>query len=337
MSNIWGAVDPARYQFRGLHPRVRLGTASDRYAGWLGQIYSPERFAHRVTRRQKTLGRRRFTEEVLPVECVAEYFEHFPVLELDFTFYRPLLDTGGEPTANFHTLARYRQHLNPGDRLLLKAPQAVTARALYRGETSVANPEYLDPALFTERFYRPAAELLGDHLGGILFEQEYHRSDQRQAPEDVADQWEQFFGAVPADPRYHLELRTPGYLAPTLFAMLARRGVGQVLSHWTWLPPLAEQLRRAGGRFTNVDRSCVVRLLTPRNVRYADAYAAAHPFDRVVPGMLDPRMVADTVELLGTAVDRRVETDVIVNNRAGGNAPEIARQVAEAFLAARPG
>ncbi len=333
MSDIRGAADPARYRFRDLHSRVRLGTASDRYAGWLGQIYSPERFAHRATRRQKTLGRRKFTEQVLPVECVAEYFEHFPVLELDFTFYRPLLDAAGEPTANLHTLARYREHLGPGDRLLLKAPQAVTARALYRGETGADNPEFLDPTLFTERFYRPARKLLGDHLGGILFEQEYHRSSERQAPELVADVWERFFAAVPEDPRYHLELRTPGYLQPPLFAMLARRGVGQVLSHWTWLPPLTEQFRRGGGRFPNTGRSCVIRLLTPRNVRYADAYAAAHPFDRLVPGMLDPHMVADTVELLGAALAAEVDTDVIVNNRAGGNAPEIARQVAEAFLA----
>jgi uncharacterized protein YecE (DUF72 family) len=29
-----------------------------------------------------------FIEEVLPVDSVQEYFEHFPVLEIDFTFYR---------------------------------------------------------------------------------------------------------------------------------------------------------------------------------------------------------------------------------------------------------
>jgi uncharacterized protein YecE (DUF72 family) len=329
-----GAADPARYRFRDLDPRVRLGTASDRYAGWLGQIYSPERFAHRVTRRTKTLGRRRFTEEVLPVECAGEYFEHFPVLELDFTFYRPLLDAAGEPTANWHTLSRYRRHLGSGDRILLKAPQAVSARTLFRGGSAAANPGYLDPALFTERFYRPAVDLLGDHLGGILLEQEYQRSGERQAPEQAADAWGRFFGAIPPDPRYHLELRTPAYLDPSMFAMLRHHGVGQVLSHWTWLPPLGEQLQRAGQHFPNAGGTCVVRLLTPLRVRYADAYAAAHPFDRLVPGMLDPRMVADTVEVLRVALDRRVETDVIVNNRAGGNAPEIARQLAEAWLEA---
>jgi len=35
---------------------------------------------------------------------VGEYFEHFPVLEIDFTFYRLLLDQEGQPTQNYHGL-----------------------------------------------------------------------------------------------------------------------------------------------------------------------------------------------------------------------------------------
>ena len=29
------------FLFRDLHPYVRIGTASDRFAGWTGQFYSP--------------------------------------------------------------------------------------------------------------------------------------------------------------------------------------------------------------------------------------------------------------------------------------------------------
>lgn len=32
-----------QFKFRDLHPRVFLGTVSDRYAGWSGQIYAPEK------------------------------------------------------------------------------------------------------------------------------------------------------------------------------------------------------------------------------------------------------------------------------------------------------
>ena len=86
-----------RYDFRDLHPRLRFGTASDRYAGWIGQIY-PEESASAVKSRTRRLGGRTFTERQLPVASVRHYFEHFDVLELDFTFYRPLLEEDGEPS-----------------------------------------------------------------------------------------------------------------------------------------------------------------------------------------------------------------------------------------------
>ncbi|MFZ2089598.1 MAG: hypothetical protein WAU47_13585, partial [Desulfobaccales bacterium] len=83
-------TDIKKFLFRHLHPQVRMGTASDRYAGWQGQIYTGDRYQGRIKPRPKVVGEHTFTEEVLPVDSVAEYFEHFPVLEIDFTFYRPL-------------------------------------------------------------------------------------------------------------------------------------------------------------------------------------------------------------------------------------------------------
>ena len=110
-----------------------MGTASDRYAGWVGQIYSEEWYTGRIGQRTKVVGDQKFVENVLPVESVAEYFEHFPVLEIDFTFYRSLLDKNGEPTQNFQVLKAYQRHLKEGDFLLLKVPQAITAPKLRRG------------------------------------------------------------------------------------------------------------------------------------------------------------------------------------------------------------
>ncbi len=74
-----------------------------------------------------------FNEETLPVESVTECFEHFPLLEIDYTFYRPLLESNGNPTQNFHVLKKYRQYLKDGDLVLLKVPQIIIARKLRRG------------------------------------------------------------------------------------------------------------------------------------------------------------------------------------------------------------
>ena len=39
--------------------------ASDRYAGWIGQIYSKERYKKEITRRTHKIGDNSFSEEIL--------------------------------------------------------------------------------------------------------------------------------------------------------------------------------------------------------------------------------------------------------------------------------
>jgi uncharacterized protein YecE (DUF72 family) len=96
--------DLRRFQFRGLHPNLSIGMASDRYAGWIGQVYPEGRYTKEIKPRTHRVGERSFTEEVLPIKSIEEYFEHFPILEIDYTFYRPLLDKSGKPTPNYFTL-----------------------------------------------------------------------------------------------------------------------------------------------------------------------------------------------------------------------------------------
>jgi hypothetical protein len=85
------------FLFRDLHPNIFFGTASDRYAGWIGQVYSAGRYEKGITRRSHKVRDKTFNEETLPVESVTEYFEHFPLLEIDYTFYRLLLGKDGSP------------------------------------------------------------------------------------------------------------------------------------------------------------------------------------------------------------------------------------------------
>lgn len=40
-----------KFHFRGLPQNILIGTASDRYAGWIGQIYTPGRYEKGITRR----------------------------------------------------------------------------------------------------------------------------------------------------------------------------------------------------------------------------------------------------------------------------------------------
>ena len=211
----------AYFQFRDLHPNVFMGTASDRYAGWIGQIYSGERYANRISRRSKKVGTKTFLEEVLPVESVEEYFRHFRVLEFDFTFYRPLLDKDGKATQNLHVLRTYTQYLNKTDRLILKVPQAIFAKRMWRKGNHIVNEDYLNPDIFTRLFYKPALGLLAAWLDGLIFEQEYQRKQDRPSPKKLAGELDTFFSAIPRDTRYHVELRTESLLTDPVFEILA--------------------------------------------------------------------------------------------------------------------
>jgi uncharacterized protein YecE (DUF72 family) len=332
---IWNATmeDFDHFRFRNLHPNIFLGTASDRYASWLGQIYTPERYVNRLTERSKVFKEKTFKETVLPVDSVEEYFEHFSILEIDYTFYRPLLDDLGKPTSTFFLLKRYGSLMKETDHLFLKVPQRITARKIHQGRDFCGNPDYLNPHLFTDHFYKPALHLLGSRVRGFIFEQEYHRQSERLPEEEMAASLDHFFAALPRDDRYHLELRTEFYFQEPVFAVLEKYGVGQILSHWTWLPSLGKQFKRAGERFFNAGRGALIRLMTPIDLRYEEAYARAFPFDKLVEGMLQPGMIEDTVRLMHVAVDQEIRLHLIINNRSGGNAPLVAKQIAEQFSA----
>jgi len=126
-------------------------------------------------------------------------------------------------------------------------------------------------------------------------------------------------------------VRTDSLLSQAYFDSLEKHGIGQALSHWTWLPPLQKQFAKTSGRFLNSGKQCLIRLMTPLGMKYEEAYAKAFPFDKLVDGMMSPQMVEQTAAIMISAVQEGVRPNVIINNRAGGNAPQIAQKVAAKF------
>ncbi|MFP3980584.1 MAG: hypothetical protein ACLFUY_04260 [Desulfobacterales bacterium] len=116
-------------------------------------------------------------------------------------------------------------------------------------------------------------EILESSLSGFIFEQEYQRKQDRTPAAKIAQDLDRFFGSIPQDTRYHIEFHTEAYLSPPVFAILEKHGVGQVLTHWIWLPSLKEQLAKADWKIFNSGRQRIVRLMPPRGTRYEDAYA----------------------------------------------------------------
>jgi hypothetical protein len=165
-------VDPNEYQFRGLHPKILIGTASDRYAGWIGQIYTEGRYTKddptNPQGRDKT-----FVEKVYPLKVFRSILSIFRFSRsiIPFTGF---FDEKGTPTQNHHVLSEYKRYLKDEDLLVLKVPQVICARKVRRGGKLIENEDYLNSEVFTNQFYIPAIEILGSNLGGFIFEQEYH-------------------------------------------------------------------------------------------------------------------------------------------------------------------
>jgi uncharacterized protein YecE (DUF72 family) len=294
----------SKFEFRNLYRNVSIGTASDRYAGWIGQIYSKKRYKGKITRRSKKLGNNTFIEEVLPVESVTEYFHHFSVLELDFTFYQLLLDKNYRPTQSYRVLETYKKYLCESDKVIIKVPQAVFAIKVWRGGKFAVNPDYLNADIFTRQFYEPSIDILGDSIKGFIFEQEYQVKRNRPSIKEFNDSLDRFLSSIPKDDRYHIEIRTESMLSNSYFSILQEHGIGQVISHWTWLPTVLKQFDKSGRRFFNSGNQSIVRLLTPLGMRYEDSYTMAHPFNKFIDGMISQQMIDETADLMLDAIDK---------------------------------
>jgi len=317
-----------RYQFRDLAPGVHFATASDRYAGWIGQIYTEDR-DYKIKRSKRSIKGVDFAEEKLPVRSVVEYFQHYSALEIDFTFYAYLLDAEGQPTRNYAPLAEYAQWLPADAMVILKVPEAICATKRWRsdgGRRAVeVNPDYLNAEKFVERFYEPAISVLGSRIHAFSFEKGYQRKDDCPSPEENITRLQRFFGSVPADDRYHIEERTDRLKTEDYFIYLHQHGIGNVFSHWTWLPDLKTQWEQVGG-FTNPSLG-ITRLLTPLRMGYDETYARYHPFDKLKDEF--EQMYRDAAFIIKSGRQLEIPVVTVVNNRAGGNAPEITRRVAE--------
>ena len=204
------------------------------------------------------------------------------MLEIDFTYYRPLLEDDLSPSNNSFVLEQYAAASPSEAKFLLKAPQQYFTRTLRRsreGQTFYEeNENFLNANAYIKQFIEPALSILGDRLIGIILEQSYQRVSDSPPEEQNIAELDGFFKNIPNDVQSHLEIRSPHLLTPAYFAWLESNGLGFVFSHWTWLPSIREQWARCNQRFSANDGNTIIRLLTPLRLTYAKAYEQAYPF-----------------------------------------------------------
>jgi uncharacterized protein YecE (DUF72 family) len=298
--------EPSAFDRGALAARLRalaarnifIGGSSWKYEGWVGQVYSRERY----------LSRGRFSKRLFEAECLREYAETFPTVCGDFAFYQ-------FPSGKFWSNLFARTP--SGFRFAFKAPEQITCGVFpthprYGPRAGQDNELFLDSHAFTEMFVRP---LLPHRAKTALIIFEFGHMGRAFAPEFL-DRLDPFLAALPPEFRYAVEVRNPEFLAADYFACLRSHGVAHVYNAWSRMPELGSQL--AIPESTTAGH-LVCRALLRRGRVYENAVAAFAPYREIQ----DPNPEArDAMRILiGRAREEGRMLFLFVNNRLEGNAP----------------
>lgn len=282
---------------------VFIGTSSWKYEGWIGQIYTRERY----------LQHGKFSQRRFNAECLAEYAETFPIVCGDFSFYQ-------FPSPEYWQ--RLFRSAPATLKFALKVPEEVTCEtfpkhARYGPRAGLKNDAYLNAENLRALFLEPLAPYAG-RVSPLIFE----FGARSAAPIAFIDRLDKFLDQLPATFRYSVEVRNREFLAPRYFDSLRAHHAAHVFNSWTRMPPLAQQLSIPNS--VTADFTVARALLRPGR-SYEDAVKMFSPYDRIRDE--NPEAREALRELIRRMREERRAAYIFVNNRLEGNAPETIRAV----------
>ncbi len=310
MDNLSLFEEPQEFDRAGLHSKLAalagenifVGTSSWKYEGWIGQIYSRDRY----------LVRGRFSEKRFQAECLNEYAQTFPIVCGDFSFYQ-------FPSESYWK--RLFSSAPASLRYAFKVPEEVTVKAFpthprYGPRAGEENASFLNGVLFQSAFV-DLLQPYRERVAVLIFE---FGSFSRQSYRDVGEflaELDPFLASLAAGFRYAVEIRNPAFLGHEYFSCLRNHGVAHVLNAWTRMPPLAVQMRLPEAQTADFT---VARALLRQGRPYEQAVAAFSPYKQIQ----DPNPEARRAlrELIAHARERHEPSYIFVNNRLEGNAPQ---------------
>lgn len=289
---------------------IFIGGSSWKYDGWMGQIYSRERY----------LTRGRFSKKRFEQECLAEYAETFPMVCGDFSFYQ-------FPPPEFwqKLFACAPEKLRFG----FKVPEEITVKRFptqqrYGPRAGLDNPTYLDvnmlDAMFLEAL-RPYAA----RIAVLIFEFGTFSKASYPEPEGFLEDLDRFLTALPrGEFRYSVEVRNQEFLRDDYFALLRRHGVAHVFNAWTRMPPIPAQIQIPEAFTTDF---IVARALLRTGRPYERAVEEFSPYAEIRDP--NPETREALRDLIDRAKNRRIPAYLFVNNRLEGSAPLTIQAVLE--------
>jgi uncharacterized protein YecE (DUF72 family) len=281
--------------------RLYIGTSSWKYPGWLGEIYTADRYSTRG----------RFSKKKFESECLAEYGEIFPVVCGDFSFYQ-------FPPADFWR--KLFTGIPAGLTFALKVPEEITVRAFpvharYGERAGVVNPNFLNVELLKAEFLDLLAPFK-ERVSVLIFE--FGTLSQKAFPDTGAflNALAPLFASLPETFRYAVEIRNAEFLEPAYFELLRERNIAHVFSSWTRMPTISHQMRI---RDVFTADFTVARALLRMGRKYETAVQKFAPYQSVQEPNHEVREALRN--LLIRSKQRSEPAYIFVNNRLEGNAP----------------
>jgi Uncharacterized conserved protein len=295
------------------HKGIYVGTSSWKYPGWCGMLYESARYDYR----------RKFAMTRFERNCLEEYGKVFKTVSVDAAFYkfpeRSFLDTiMGQVPEDFQFSFKVT------DTITIKKFPNLPKFGLRAGEV---NREFLNAELFAEAFLK-TCEPYRSRVGLLMFEfGRFYKTDFSVA--EFSRALDTFFGKLPKDWPYGIEIRNRDFLGPEYFGVLAKHGVTHVYNSWTDMPSVSEQMAMADS-MTNPNLVAARFLMSPGR-KYDESLKLFQPYDRIREADEQAREAGAALIVGGERYEPRRKTFVYVNNRLEGNALEtIAAMIARA-------
>jgi uncharacterized protein YecE (DUF72 family) len=289
--------------------QIYIGTSSWKYPGWLGQIYTPDRY----------LSRGRFAQKRFEADCIAEYAETFPIVCGDFSFYQFPSEQYWKKlfTASGSSL-----------RFAFKVPEEITVREFpghprYGPRAGANNPSFLNADLFRANF----TDLLAPYqqrVAVLILEFGTFGKGVFEDAGQFVTALDPFLAKLPPGFQYSVETRNAEFLVPEYFDCLGRHGVSHVFNAWTRMPELEQQIRIRDAWTADF---FVTRALLRRGRPYEEAVERYSPYEKVQDE--NPGARGAIRDMIRTAREQNRRAYIFVNNRLEGNAPQTIEAILE--------
>jgi uncharacterized protein YecE (DUF72 family) len=280
---------------------IYFGTSSWKYDGWLGSIYSADRY--------QTRGR--YSKAKFEAECLAEYAETFPTVCGDFAFYQ------------FPSEAYWAGLFESTPKHFLfsfKVPEDITVatwptHARYGKRAGQPNEHFLSGKTF-EQFFAQRLEPYRERLGPLIFEFGTFNKSTFPKVGDFMTRLDPFLESLPEGFQYAVEIRNREYLIPDYLGLLNSHNTAHVFNAWTRMPALEEQAQLSEAFTADFT---VVRALLTRGRTYEQAVKTFEPYGEIRETSEGAR--AGMRRIAVEAQRSRKQAFLFVNNRLEGNAP----------------